>query len=246
MMKFRRGARLGALIASLALFAACGGGDDDDADASEVPEAAAEDDAEDDAEADAGNEEPVDDEGDEDDEAIIVDDIDDIPGECRDAFAEFLQAIEPSVEEVDWDNATMADFEALTTELETTTAGMQDEMDAAGCSDFDFAENEDSINAMIEFARDEAPGTVGYLEFLAGFMEDFSSGADGAPAADLPDDCEGLKAHIEGVIAEHGKMSELPMDELMTVSTAMSEISTKCSLDEANEFFEPRGHRRIS
>ena len=41
-----------------------------------------------------------------------------MPQECIDAFVGFLQAIEPVVEDFDFDNASIDDFEAMGTELE--------------------------------------------------------------------------------------------------------------------------------
>ena len=159
-------------------------------------------DAEDDAEADAGDEEPVDDEGDEDGEAIKVDDFDDIPGECRDAFAEFLQAIEPSVERGrlgDGHDGRLRGVQRRNSDDQCRA--FDDEMDAAGCDDYEVGENEESIQAMIDFAEDEAPGTVGYLEFLR-LHGRLHAVAVAPRAADVPTDCEGAIAYMEDLIAE--------------------------------------------
>lgn len=177
--------------------------------------------------------------GDDTGETIEVDDFGDLPEECRNLFGDFLREIEPTVSEIDWDNATMADFETLTNQLQTQSDSFDDEITAANCDDYNIGESADSIQAMIDFAEDEAPGTVGYLEFLATFLEDLSGDGSGPDmgAADVPTDCEGAIAYIDALIAEHDTMMDMPVNSMMAVSTAVTNISANCPADQSQEFF---------
>ena len=181
----------------------------------------------------------ADDTGDDTGETIEIDDFGDLPEECRNLFGDFLRDIEPTVSEIDWDNATMADFETLSTQLQTQSDSFDDQIAAANCDDYDIGENAESVQAMIDFAEDEAPGTVGYLEFLASFLEDFSGDGSGGDmgAADVPTDCEGAIAYIDALIAEHDTMMDMPVNSMMAVSTAVTNISSNCPAAQAQEFF---------
>ena len=168
---------------------------------------------------------------------IEVDDFDDLPQHCRDAFADFLQQIEPTVSDIDWDSATMADFETLTTDLQAQSESFDEDMATAGCDRYEVGESSESIQAMIDFAEQEAPGTVGYLEFLASFLEDLS-GMDGSlGAADVPTDCAGAIAYMEELMAEHSTMTEMPINDMMSVSAVVSTIGTACPPAQSQEFF---------
>lgn len=260
-----RMARVAALLVSVSLVAACGGDDDDAAAdttvesataAPEADEAAAETTAApattvadesptttasettiaDEPSSMTDDELATDDEGD----PIEIDDFDDLPSECRDLFADFLRQIEPIVSEVDWETATMADFEALTEELDVEGGSFDAQIAEANCDDYELGESPESIQAMIDFAEDEAPGAVGYLEYLAGFLEDLSGldgGAEGAGDSDVPADCDGAIAYVDALIAEHDTMMEMPVADMMSVSTAIQTISSECSPERSQEFF---------
>jgi hypothetical protein len=250
-----RGARGCAVLVSIALLASCGGGDDDEAAdqattegapteaaTTEAPAESATT-ADDDAAAEitdmATTEEPAssataDATGD-DGETIKIDDFDDLPQECRDAFGDFLRQIEPTVEDIEWETATMAEFEALSEQLDTQSSSFDEDMEAAGCNDYEVGESAESVRAMIDFAEDEAPGAVGYLEFLASFMEGLSG--DAGAAADVPADCDGAIAYMEDLIAEHGTMSELAMNDMMAVGQVMGVIQSECPADQVSAFF---------
>ncbi len=107
-------------LAGLAL-TACGGDDEeagDDTAAATADDGAAA--TADEAEETAAEEPTAEgDEGDDDGgETITVDDVGDIPQECIDQFGDLMEQIEPIVEDIDWQSATMADFEAISTQLD--------------------------------------------------------------------------------------------------------------------------------
>jgi hypothetical protein len=242
--------RLTHLAAALAVsglaLAACGGDDEEGADdTAPAADAGAEATADDGADADtpatddAGDAGDDGDQGDGDDDVVTVDDLGDIPQECIDQFGDLMEQIEPIVEGIDWQSATMADFESIGAQLDEIS---EIDTDMGECERYDFeGADADSMQWAIEIAEDRAPGVVPYLEWLSDLAADFSAGADpslDAPAAaDLPTDCEGAMAHMEGLIDEFGSMSEMTMSDLAEVGQVMTVISTDCTVDEATEFF---------
>jgi hypothetical protein len=177
------------------------------------------------------------------DDVVQVDSLDDIPQECRDLMAEMLRAMEPIVTDVDWKDATMNDFMAISEEFEDITAGFDQQMDDAGCAEFEFGDDEASYEAIIAFAEDEAPGVVPFMTFLYEFtfgLGDTGGDDDGGDesASEVPADCDGAIAFIRDAVGSADSISDLPMSELMVLTEALTVVSTECSIDRAQEFFE--------
>jgi len=159
--------------------------------------------------------------------------ISDMPQECIDAFVHYLQAIEPVVEGFDFETATLADMEAMGTELELAAAAPTAEMESLACPDVD-ATDEEMFAAMIEIAEREAPGTAGYFRWIETFAGSSSGDGSGLTSSG---DCETDIAALEVVIADKKTMGNLTMPELTGVGTLMAAISTECTLDRSQEFF---------
>lgn len=156
--------------------------------------------------------------------------LDEIPQECLDALAGFLRVIEPIVEPVDWETATIDDFEELGTAIEEETASYEEEITEAGCEEVDVdVDDDEAFQFMIDFAENEAPGTVGYLTWIRGFL--------GAPAGEeASGDCETDIAAVQAVVDQGGTMSELPLTEVARIGGLMGSITTACSAERASEF----------
>jgi hypothetical protein len=165
------------------------------------------------------------------DDLIIIDDIDDLPPECKAALTDFLEAIESTVSEIDWATATLDDFDQISTELEDEASAFDDTADE--CDQFDFATSEESLQAVIDYAEEAAPGTVGWLEFLGRLNIDDTGTDAGGPTT-----CDEAIAYIEGLVADGVKMSEIPVSELNLVTQAINVIATDCSQDQATEFLD--------
>ncbi len=266
-MTYRPRKRWGAALAAVLLLAACGSDDEEGAndDATPDTETTAEpNDAEPPAEeapGDDGTEEgavtpPPDEEGideGDDGDTIVIDDFDDIPDECVDLMAEFLQAIEDDVSIVDWETATIADIEALGDTLDVPTADLDDRITETGCDRFEIGVDDgQGLEFAIRVAEREAPGAVGWLEFIASFatlgetvddvagMDDDTGGETGTagPNGDLPTDCEGTKAYLLDRAAEYGTIDDMPVSDVMTLMTAVQNLTTQCTLAEAAAFSE--------
>ena len=169
----------------------------------------------------------------EDDDGDSVD-IGDIPEECLDAFVEYLQAIESSVEGIDWENATAADFEELGTAIEPISVEYEETIAGSQCEDIEVvATDEETFDFLIELAQDEAPGTVGYLEMIRDLAGQFGGGA----GTEVSGDCETDISAMQAMIDQGGTMDDLTMAELTAVGTLVTSISTNCSQDRSFEFF---------
>lgn len=169
-------------------------------------------------------------EGGEDDDVVIVDDVSELPPECVDLLADFLKVIEPAVSDIDWDTATLGDFQAISDELE----GQFEEMDARelelGCDNYDLSSDQASMEAAIAIAEEEAPGAVGWLEFVASLSADMSAEAD--PSLD----CDSAIAYIDALIAEGATMTDVPFSEVNRITQALGVITSDCTPEQADEF----------
>jgi hypothetical protein len=182
-------------------------------------------------------------------ETIEVDDINDIPDECLDLMGDMLEQIEPIVEDVDWENADLSSMQSVTEELDAEFSGMDDEMESAGCDQYELSEDA-NMDALIDLAQDRAPGTVAYFEFIQRLQEGFSEitipdvsvpeGDDGeidlGDTGDVPQDCDGAIGYVEDLMDKYESMMDMPVNELSTVGAATTVITTKCSANEMNDF----------
>ena len=166
-----------------------------------------------------------------DDETNATVDLADMPQECIDAFVAFLQAIEPVVSDVDFQNSTIADMEEMGTELEAATAGPTAEMESLNCPDID-ATDEEAFAAMIDIAEREAPGTVAYFQWIETFATSEGSGAG------VSGDCETDIAALESLIADKENMGDLTLPELTEFGQLMGAITTggECTDDRVEDF----------
>jgi hypothetical protein len=153
-----------------------------------------------------------------------------MPEECIEALVGYLQAIEPAVEGVDFEDLSVEDLDAVSTEVEALSGDMTAQMEDLDCPD-PLGTDDEAISAVITLAEQEAPGTVGYLEWLAGFAAGFGEGSE------VSGDCETDIAALEGIIAGGGAMSDLTMTQVVEVGSLVASISTACSPERAEEFF---------
>lgn len=239
-----------ALVALSALsltLAACGGGDDGDEVATATTEAEADTTAAPDATeasastvaeaaattvaGDTATTDPASDTATTEPETILVESFDDMPQECRDLLADFLRTIEPSVSAIDWETASIGDFQTTSDDLADEFQAMDDRSAETGCDAYDLADGVDEIQPMIDLAEAEAPGTVAWLEFLATL--------DDEPVVnpDLPQDCDGAIAYMDELLAASGSVNEVPFSDMDDISQVLNVISTDCDTATMNEFF---------
>ena len=155
--------------------------------------------------------------------------FDDMPAECVDALVGYLRAIEPIVENADFEAATADDLEALGTDIEAVSEEFSTQMEELDCPDLEGADDEQALAAVIALAEREAPGTVGYLEWI----QSFASVADSFEASG---DCETDIAALQTIIDENPTMADLPMGQVVEVGGLVASISTVCPPERAEEF----------
>ena len=155
--------------------------------------------------------------------------LEDMPQECIDALVGYLQAIEPALEDVDFDSAAPGDLEAIGTEVEDLGEEFSATIEELDCPE-PGGTDEEAFLAMLDLAEREAPGTVAYLQWVQGFIE-------GTENAEASGDCETDMAALRVIIDEGGTMSELNMTQVVEVGTLVGSIATVCSPERAEEFF---------
>ncbi|MGH8923517.1 MAG: hypothetical protein ACRDWA_02550 [Acidimicrobiia bacterium] len=146
--------------------------------------------------------------------------VEDMPAECVDALRDYLRAIEPIVEGVDFQSTTMSDFEALGEELADATEGFEERTES--CPDLDVSTAE-SFDLIREFAESEAPGTVAYFNFIEEFVGSFEE--TGAASGDCETDIAAFQEYVDRT----DSMSELTASEVAAASNLMSTIAVVCS-----------------
>jgi hypothetical protein len=265
------------ILVLVGVIAACGGGDDDatdndrpdavddnGADGADSPaDASGADDAES-ASDSAGDGGAADDDPDSDaivepddgddadhseDDMIVITDFDDLPGECVDLLAQFLRGIESQVAEADWGTASLDELEPLFDSIDDQSTDFDDRMAATGCDRYDIdLDDERSLEFALQLARREAPGTVGFLEFIASFA-DLDETVEDVVVIDDPDDgteagsgdCEDIKNVLLELAAEYGTITEMPVTEVTGMTELISDLTTKCTIAELEDFYnDPR------
>jgi hypothetical protein len=158
------------------------------------------------------------------------------------------------VKDVDWENADLSSMEDIGSQLDSVGSSMDDEMTAAGCDKYELSDNADSMDTLIALAKDKAPGTVAYFEFIKKMSEGLGNitvppsdaGDDGgdtggdtgaASTSGLPTDCDGAKAYIEDLMGKYDTMMDMPMKELSDAGTVVGTLSTTCSPNEMQDFY---------
>lgn len=160
--------------------------------------------------------------------------IDDVPEPCREAMANFLREIEPIVEPIEWQSATIADFEQIALQFEEKAADFETASVEIGCDDLNFADD-DSSEILIDFAQIEAPGAVGFLEFL----EELSTGLPTVvddPATDDIATCQDAIDFLQGLIDEYDSIESVPASELLKIPS-IANLYGDCTVEQL-EFFD--------
>ena len=156
-------------------------------------------------------------------------DFADMPQECIDALVGYLQAIEPAVEGVDFESTTGSELDAMGTELEALSEDYSTAIEDLDCPD-PAGSDDEAFAAIIELAEQEAPGTVGYLEWVQSLAAGFGD-------AETSGDCETDISALRAIIDEYSSTSDLTMTEVVQVGSLVASISTACSPERAEEFF---------
>jgi hypothetical protein len=166
------------------------------------------------------------------DDTISVDDFGDMPPECIELLATFLKQIEPTVAAIDWDTATLGEFEAFSEQFKAESDSFDAQTAAAGCDRYNLTgSDEKQFEQMAELAAAEAPGALGFIEFLRSLSEDQTAAAES-----LPSDCAGTIDAIEPYLAK-GTMQDLTVAEVGLVGQLMGAVGTNCTAEEATAFY---------
>jgi hypothetical protein len=167
------------------------------------------------------------------DDTITINDVSEMPPKCIELLGGFLKQIEPVVSKVDWKTATAKDMQSLGDSFSKQSDDFDAQMTAAACDKFNLAgSNKQVFKQMAKIAAAEAPGTLGFLDFISSLGETPTASAGAIPA-----DCAGVIAALEPILAKGGSMQDLPIAEVTQISPLFAAVGTKCSSDEAAAFF---------
>jgi hypothetical protein len=167
------------------------------------------------------------------DDTITVKDFGDMPPKCVELLGQFLKKIEPVVSKIDWDKATLADFDTFGEQFKTESDAFDAQTTAEVCDKYHLeGSDEKQIQQMEALAAAEAPGTVGFIKFLGSL-----AAAATTASGDIPSDCPGTIAAIEPFLADGKTMKDLTMAQVTQLGQLMTGITTNCTADEASAFF---------
>lgn len=247
--------RATATIATLALtLTACGGDDEPSADepAAEQEDESATESADEPATDGTPAEEPPADEppadeppADEpsddssgDGDTIVARSIGDIPERCRDLMIEYFEAVEPIVADIDWETASFDDLEQVGNDIEAAAFDFETDSMEEECDAIEFPDDNE-FELLVEFAGDEVPGVVGYLEFIAGMGFDSGDGGDDG-AIPTPGegfaDCDEAIDYVQGLIDEYDTFQDVPAADIMQIA-GLSTVIMTCTPEQL-EFFD--------
>jgi hypothetical protein len=216
----------GVLVALLLVLAACGGDDDDtattvgdDPSATSTTAAAA----------------PTTTIADDDDNGEVGS-IGDMPEECRDVMVDYLQAIEPHVEDVDFETITLDELSTLgeTIESDPALADFEARIDELECPDLSEPDSEQAREELLAIAESEAPGTVAFVAYSLDLAASFGAGEETGEASG---DCETDIAALQEYVDAGGTMNDLTLSEVTAIGALMMSVQSTCSVERLDEFF---------
>jgi hypothetical protein len=166
------------------------------------------------------------------DDTITVSDLGDMPPKCIELLSKFLKKIEPTVSKIDWDKATLADFETFGDTFQAEADSFDTDTSAAGCDKYNLeGSDQKQFEQMAALAQSEAPGTVKFLKFLNSLSDSATSGGS------LPADCDGTIAEIEPFLSGGGTMKDLTIADVTRVSQLLTAVRSNCTSEESTAFF---------
>jgi hypothetical protein len=168
------------------------------------------------------------------DDTINVDNFGDMPKQCVELFTSFLKQIEPDVSAIDWEKATLADFEAFGTQFQAESDAFDAQRTAAGCDKYNFNDSDEEVfKQLTDVAAAEAPGTLAFLAFLNALSADST-----ADSGSVPTDCTGTIAAIEPFLGTGKTMQDLTIAEVTRLGGLVTAVTTNCTTEEAAAFFD--------
>ena len=165
-------------------------------------------------------------------DTILVDNLGDMPPKCIELLGKFLKQIEPTVSKIDWDKATLADFEAFGNTFKAESDSFDKETTAAGCDKYNLqGSDEKQFQQMAALAKSEAPGTLAFLRFLNSL-----SATAKATGGSVPTDCNATIAEIEPFVSRGGTVKDLTMVQVTRLGQLMTAIRVNCTSEQSTAF----------
>ncbi len=171
------------------------------------------------------------------DSAQPISALSDIPERCRDLMGDFLREIEPVVSDIDWQTASLDEFQTIGDDFEARSAEFEEASEASGCNDLQFV-GDSEFDLMVELADEEAPGTAGFFEFL-GELGAAAGGSNGADAgAGAFETCDDAIAYMQDLVGTYDVITEAPATELLKFQS-LPTVLTTCTPEQLEYFDSP-------
>ena len=150
---------------------------------------------------------------------------DTVPRECIDAIERYVVAIEDVVAAYDFERGSLEEFQTMTVGLIPAGTALVAELQGTTCLVTSGAFPPDAYSELLEFAQQEAPGAVTYLEVTHEM-------ADMAVTGTCSTDIDTLQAYVD----EEGTVSDLTRAERFHAFNLAGSINSWCGLQTAGAF----------
>ncbi|HEY6634467.1 MAG TPA: hypothetical protein VI141_02525 [Acidimicrobiia bacterium] len=145
--------------------------------------------------------------------------------ECLAALETFVIAIEDVVVDYDYDAARLFEFEDLTIGLIPPFTAFAGALQTAGCATDEGPITGDAYPALIAFAQQNAPGSVGYLQIQAEMQ-----------SLPVGESCSEYIEIVTEYVARGGTVADLTRAERFHVFGLIGSINAWCPLQTAGAF----------
>ncbi len=151
--------------------------------------------------------------------------LDDLPAECIDPVKKFVIDIEPVVSVFDYEAGTLYDFEDMTIGLLPIATALYNQLQGTECLGTTGPIEGDAYPALIEFARQEAPGSVTWLEV--------QDEIQGLPSGET---CSEYIESVQAFVDRGGTVFDLSRAERFLVYNQFGAVNAWCGLQTAGEY----------
>jgi hypothetical protein len=144
---------------------------------------------------------------------------------CLDVVHRWVEAVEPAAAGVDFATVGFHDYQLFLVDIVPASQAMIDELSAADCFALPPEDIDPSSVSIVDWARANAPGAVGYLE-----LQNNSAGLD--VVGDCASDVDALQDYVDG----GGTVGDLTVEERIHAYNLAGAIIQWCSLEVGNRF----------
>ena len=169
------------------------------------------------------------------DDTITVSDLSDMPPKCVELLGKFLKQIEPTVSKIDWDKATLADFEAFGDQFQAESDSFDTQTAArpAATSTTSRAPTRSSSSRWRRLRKARRPGPSGSSSSSARLPP-----ARPGPAVRCRLIATARSRRSSQFVKRGGTMQDLTMAEVTRIGQLITAVQTNCTSEQATALFD--------